>query len=44
MELIIGHPKHIHCELGMYVHVFESLVNELYAFGYMDSQYVLLKE
>jgi len=22
MELIIGHPDHIHCELGVYVHIF----------------------
>ncbi|KAG2067659.1 hypothetical protein BDR04DRAFT_983810, partial [Suillus decipiens] len=49
MELIIGYLKCIHCELGMYVHVFESLINELHAFcnnalGHTDSRYVLLEE
>ncbi|KAG2064356.1 hypothetical protein BDR04DRAFT_1180201 [Suillus decipiens] len=37
MKLIVGHPEHIHCELGMHVHVFESLINELHALGHTDS-------
>jgi hypothetical protein len=44
IELIIGHPERIRCELGVHAHVFEQLINELRALGHADSRYVSLEE
>jgi hypothetical protein len=44
IELIVGHPERIRCELGVHVHVFEGLVNELRALGHTDSRHVSLEE
>jgi hypothetical protein len=33
MELLLGHPNRIRCELGVRKHVFEALVNELRSMG-----------
>jgi phosphate starvation-inducible membrane PsiE len=44
VELIVGHPEHIRCELGVHAYVFESLVEELCALGHTNSQYVSLEE
>ena len=44
MELLTGHPKHIHCELGMHAHVFEQLILELHDLGHTNSKYVSLEE
>jgi hypothetical protein len=37
VELIVGHPECIHCELGVHVHAFESLVEEFCALGHTNS-------
>lgn len=44
LELLTGHPDHIHCELGVRRHVFESLVSNLRWLGYKDSRDVTLHE
>jgi len=44
LELLSGHLKYIHCELGVHLHVFEALVDELHKMGYTDSCNVTLKE
>jgi hypothetical protein len=44
MELIVGHPKRIRCELGVHAHIFESLINDLRSLGHTDSRYVSLEE
>lgn len=44
MELLTGHPEHIHCELGMHAHVFEQLILELHDLGHTNSKYVSLEE
>jgi hypothetical protein len=44
VELIVGHPERIRCELGVHAHVFESLVEEFRALGHTDSRYVSLEE
>lgn len=44
MELIIGHPDRICCELGVHAEVFESLVNNLCSLGHGDSRHVSLEE
>lgn len=43
-ELIHGHPERIKCELGMRLHVFEALVDELRAAGLSDSRHITLEE
>lgn len=44
MELLLGHPDRIHCELGVHKHVFEALVDELRTMGYRDNRSVCLEE
>ena len=44
MELLLGHPDRICCELGVCMHVFEALVNELHSMGYGDNRSVCLEE
>jgi hypothetical protein len=44
MELITGHPDRIRCELGVNLHVFEKLVQDLRTLGHSDSRYVSLEE
>ena len=44
IELLLGHPDHIRCELGVCKHVFETLVNELCSLGCGDNRFVCLEE
>ena len=44
MELLLGHPDHIRCELGVRKHVFEALINELRSMGHGDNRFVCLEE
>jgi len=44
IELLTGHPKRIHCELGVHCYVFVKLISELCAFGHSDSKFVSLEE
>lgn len=44
MELIVGHPQRIRCELGVHAHVFEKLIMELRGLGHGRSRYVSLEE
>jgi hypothetical protein len=44
MELRLGNPRRIHCELGVHCHVFEALVSELRGMGHADSRFVSLEE
>ena len=44
MELLLGHPDRIRCELGVRKHIFEALVNELCTMGYGDNRSVCLEE
>ena len=44
IELILGHPDHIHCELGMDVHAFKSVTLELCCHGHQASSQVSLEE
>lgn len=44
MELLTGHPEHIHTELGVHHHVFYALIDELHEIGHSDSKYVTLEE
>ncbi|KAF8810322.1 hypothetical protein BYT27DRAFT_7057949, partial [Phlegmacium glaucopus] len=44
MELLAGHPRHIHCELGVHWHVFLELIQELQQLGHGRSKYLSLKE
>lgn len=44
LELIAGHPKRIHCELGVHLHVFAQLITELHDLGYRNSRFVSLEE
>ena len=44
IELILGHPHRIRCELGMDVHTFKSVTLELRHHGHQASSQVSLKE
>jgi hypothetical protein len=44
LELLTGHPERIRCELGVHVHVFTLLINELRAMGLDNSKFVSLEE
>ena len=44
IELIVGHPERIRCELGVHAHVSESLINDLRNLGHTDSCHVSLEE
>lgn len=43
-ELLHGHPDRIKCELGMRLHVFEALVEELRNYRLSDSRHITLEE
>ena len=43
-ELLHGHPRRIQCELGVTKDVFEQLIVEIHAMGYMRSKYVFSEE
>jgi len=44
LELLNGHPKQIHTELGVHQHVFQHLVVELQDAGMERSKHVSLEE
>ena len=44
LELLCGHPKQIHTELGVSLEVFSNLVQELSDIGYQNSRNVSLEE
>ena len=44
MELLAGHPKRIHCELGVSHQVFAALISELHELGHSNSKFVSLEE
>ena len=44
LELLLGHPKHIQCELGVHCHVFTTLITELQDMGHINSRHVSLEE
>ena len=43
-ELLGGHPKNIHKELGVQKHVFRAIIIALQIAGYMQSKFVTLEE
>ena len=44
LELLSGHPKRIHCELGVTKEIFLKLVAELRAMQFTDARSVTLEE
>lgn len=44
LELINGHPKRIHTELGLHLHVFRRLLTALSIAGVTRSKYISLEE
>jgi len=44
IELLVGHPDHIRCELGMDGSVFAKLIAELRVQGHKNSKFMLLEE
>jgi hypothetical protein len=44
IELIVGHPERIRCELGVRADTFQALVTELRTLGHTNSRYVSLEE
>ena len=44
MELLAGHPIHIHTELGVSHETFIALVEELHGMGHTNSQFVSVEE
>ena len=44
IELLAGHPEHIHCELSVHHHDFIELVSVLLELGHSNSRYVSLEE
>ena len=44
LELLGGHPEHIHTELEVHTHVFYALIDELCSLGCTDSKFVTLEE
>ena len=44
VELILGHPGRIRCELGMDVHTFKSVTLDLRRYGHEASKHVSLEE
>ena len=43
-ELLQGHPKQIHCKLGVHLHVFQALLSELHSMGHKNSWFIKLEE
>ncbi|KAF9240413.1 hypothetical protein BU15DRAFT_28869, partial [Melanogaster broomeanus] len=44
IELLLGHPERIRCELGVHPHVFANLMTELRELGHGNSEFVSLEE
>ena len=44
LELLGGHPKHIHTELVVHHHEFYAIIDELLELGHLDSKFVTLEE
>ena len=44
IELLMGHPEWIQCELGVHAHVFTKLILELQALGHSNSKFVSLEK
>ncbi|KIJ59832.1 hypothetical protein HYDPIDRAFT_99967, partial [Hydnomerulius pinastri MD-312] len=44
IELLVGHPKHMWCELGMHAPTFVELVSELHNLGHTNSKFLSLEE
>ena len=44
LELLNGHPDRIRCELGVRLHVFYALLDQLRFLGYTDAREVMLEE
>ncbi|KIJ06921.1 hypothetical protein PAXINDRAFT_38139, partial [Paxillus involutus ATCC 200175] len=44
IELLVGHPERIRCELGLHAHVFAQLISELRAIGHCNSKFISLEE
>lgn len=44
LELLSGHPEHIHCELGVSHDVFVELISELHKMGHTSLKFVSLEE
>ncbi|KIK27134.1 hypothetical protein PISMIDRAFT_93515 [Pisolithus microcarpus 441] len=44
VELILGHPDHIHCELGVSACVFKEITLNLQNHGHRSSKHVSLEE
>lgn len=44
LELLLGHPKRIRCELGIHRHVFTALITGLQDMGHTNSKHVTLEE
>ena len=44
IELLLGHPDRIRCELGVRKDVFVALVDKLRSMGYRDNRSVCLEE
>jgi len=44
LELLTGHPEHIHNELGMHAEIFDCLISTLRGYGHTNSRSVSLEE
>ena len=44
LELLGGHPEHICTELGVHLHVFYAIIDELHELGHSGSKFVTLEE
>ncbi|KIK14943.1 hypothetical protein PISMIDRAFT_116079 [Pisolithus microcarpus 441] len=44
VELVLGHPDHIHCELGVSAHVFKEITLDLQNHGHRSSKHISLGE
>ena len=44
IELLVGHPELIQCELGLHAHIFAQLVSELQDIGHCNSKFVSFEE
>ena len=44
IELLVGHPEQIWCELGLHAHFFAQLISELQDIGHCNLKFVSLEE
>ncbi|KIJ59138.1 hypothetical protein HYDPIDRAFT_79478, partial [Hydnomerulius pinastri MD-312] len=44
IDLLVGHPEHIWCELGMHGHVLAELVSQLQQLSHSNFKFVSLEE